>query len=202
MVEITVGGGSELEGSEADVVEGFVVDNLDLIGVLDQLMDGEGSVVGLDDGVGDFRRGEHGEGAHDSVGVFFSDLRDQKGSHSGASATTERVGDLEALEAVAAFSFFSHNVEDGVDEFGTFGVMSFGPVVTSTSLSEDEVVGSEKLTEGASSDRVHCAGLEVHENGSGDVSSSSGLVVVHVDSLELEVGVTVVSTGGVDSVLV
>jgi len=53
MVEITVGWGGELEGSEADIVEGFVVDDLDLIGILDQLMDGEGSVVWLNDGIRD-----------------------------------------------------------------------------------------------------------------------------------------------------
>merc|ERR1711881_685283 len=39
MVEITVGGGGELEGSEADIVEGLVIDDHALIGVLDELMD-------------------------------------------------------------------------------------------------------------------------------------------------------------------
>jgi len=51
MVQITVGWGSELKGSEADIVEGFVIDDLDDIGVLDELMDGEGTVVWLDDGI-------------------------------------------------------------------------------------------------------------------------------------------------------
>jgi len=53
MVKITVSGGSELEGSETDVVEGFVINNLDFIGIFDQLMDGEGSVVWFNDGVRD-----------------------------------------------------------------------------------------------------------------------------------------------------
>jgi len=53
MVKITVGGGGELEGSEADIVEGFVIDNLDLISIFDQLMDGEGGVVWFDDGIRD-----------------------------------------------------------------------------------------------------------------------------------------------------
>merc|ERR1712188_40959 len=69
MVEITVGGGGKLEGAEADIVEGLVVNAHDLIGVLDELMHGEGGVVGLDDGVGDLGGGHHGEGGHDSVGV-------------------------------------------------------------------------------------------------------------------------------------
>ena len=112
------------------------------------------------------------------------------------------MGDLEALEAVTAFSFFSGNIEDGVDEFSTFSVVTLGPVVSGTGLSEDEVVGSEELTEGSSSDGVHGSGFEIHEDSSGDVSSTSGFVVVDVDSLELEIRVAVVGASGVDSVLV
>ena len=39
MVKITISGGGELEGSEADIIESFVVNNHALIGVFDQLMD-------------------------------------------------------------------------------------------------------------------------------------------------------------------
>jgi len=39
MVEITISWGGELEGSEADIIKGLVVNNHALIGVLDQLMD-------------------------------------------------------------------------------------------------------------------------------------------------------------------
>ena len=80
--------------------------------------------------------------------------------------------------------------------------MTLGPVVSGTGLSEDEVVGSEELTEGSSSDRVHCSGLQIHKDSSGDVSSSSGFVVIDVDPLKLKIRVSVIGTGGVDSVLV
>ena len=80
--------------------------------------------------------------------------------------------------------------------------MTLGPVVTGTGLSEDEVVWSEELTERSSSDGVHGSWLKIHEDGSWDVSSTSGLVVVDVDSLELEIRVTVVGTGWVNTVLV
>jgi hypothetical protein len=53
MVKITVSGGGKLKGSEADIVEGFVINNLDLIGIFDQLMDGEGGIVWLNDGIRD-----------------------------------------------------------------------------------------------------------------------------------------------------
>ena len=80
--------------------------------------------------------------------------------------------------------------------------MSLGPIVSSTGLSEDEVVRAEDLAEGARADRVHGAGLEVHEDGARHVAAARRLVVVDVDALELEVGVSVVGSGGVDSVFV
>ena len=80
--------------------------------------------------------------------------------------------------------------------------MSLGPVVTGTGLSEDEVVWSEELSEWASSDGVHGSWFEIHEDGSWDVSSSGGFVEVDVDSLELEIGVSVVGTGWVNTMLV
>ena len=112
MVKITVGGGGELEGSEADIVKGLVVNAHDLIGVLDELMDREGGVVGLNDGIGDLGGWHDGESAHHSVGVFLTDLGDKECSHSRSSSSTERVGDLETLKAIATFSFFSNNIKD------------------------------------------------------------------------------------------
>jgi hypothetical protein len=187
MVKITIGWGGKLKSSEADIIKSFIINAHNLIGVLNELMDGEGGVVRLNNGIGDLGRGHDGESAHHSVGVFFSDLGDEECSHTGSGTTTERVGDLETLEAIATFGFFTDNIEDGVDEFSTFGVMSLGPVVTGTGLSEDEVIGSEELTERSSTDGVHGSGLEIHEDGSGDVTSTSGFVIVDVDSLELEI---------------
>jgi hypothetical protein len=201
-VQVTISGGGELEGSEADIVEGFVIDDLDFIGIFDQLMDGEGSVVGFNDGIRDFGRGEDRESFHDSVGVFFSDLGDQEGTHTGTSTTTEGVGDLETLEAITTFSFLSDDIEDGVDEFSTFSVMTLSPVVTGSGLTEDEVIRSEELTERTSSNRVHCSGFEIHKDGSWNISATSGFVEVNVDSFKLEVRVTMVGTSGVDTVFI
>ena len=63
-------------------------------------MDGEGGVVGLDNGVGDLWRGDNGEGVHDTVGVLLTDLGDQEGAHTGTGTTTKGVGELEALKRV------------------------------------------------------------------------------------------------------
>jgi len=112
------------------------------------------------------------------------------------------VGDLESLEAIATFSFLAANIKDGVNEFSTFGIVTLGPVVTCTGLSEDEVVWSEELTEWTSSDGVHGAWFEVHKDCTGHVTATGGFVEIDVDSLELEIGVTVVRTSGVNSMLV
>jgi hypothetical protein len=97
MIKITISGGGKLEGSEADIVESLVIDDHALICIFDKLMDGKGSVVRFNDSVRHLRGRHNGESFHNSIGILFSDLGDQKGTHTGTSTTTERVGDLEAL---------------------------------------------------------------------------------------------------------
>jgi len=80
--------------------------------------------------------------------------------------------------------------------------VTLGPIVTSSGLSENKVIGTEELTEWTSTDGVHGSWFEVHKDCTGDVTSTSGLVKVHVDALQLKVGVTVVGTGWVDTVFV
>jgi len=97
VVEVSVGWGGQFEGSEADVVQCFVIDDHDFISIFDQLMDGKGGVIWLNDGVGDFWGGEDGECAHHSVWVFLTDLGDQQSSHTGSGTSSEGVGHLESL---------------------------------------------------------------------------------------------------------
>jgi hypothetical protein len=85
------------------------------------------------------------------------------------------VGDLETLEAVAALGLTTDNVEDLVDQLGTLGVVTLGPVVTGSGLTEDEVVGAEELTEGTSADGIHGTRLEIDEDGTGHVLVASTL---------------------------
>ena len=134
---------------EADIVQGLVVNAVGLVGVLNQLMDGEGGVVGLDNGVRHLGGGDDGEGVHDSVGVLLTDLGDQKCAHTGSGATTKRVGQLESLETIAGLGLLADDVQDGVDQLGTLGVVTLCPVVTGAGLTEHEVVGAEDLTEGS-----------------------------------------------------
>jgi hypothetical protein len=80
--------------------------------------------------------------------------------------------------------------------------MTFGPVITSSSLSENEVIWSEKLTEWSGSDRVHGTRFEIHENSSWYESTTSGFIEIDINSFELKIGVTVIGTGRIDSVFI
>jgi len=112
------------------------------------------------------------------------------------------VCELETLEAIASFGFLSDDIEDGINEFGTFGVVTLGPIVTGTGLSKDEVVWSEDLTEWARSDRVHGSWFKIDEDGSWNVLATSGFVEVNVDSFELKIRVSLVCPGGVNTVFI
>jgi proteasome assembly chaperone (PAC2) family protein len=54
------------------------------------------------------------------------------------------MGDLESLKDVTSFTLLSDALHDGVYEFGTFGVVTLGPVVTGSALAKNKVVGTEK----------------------------------------------------------
>ena len=66
MIQIAIGGCCQLQRAKADVVQRFVVDAVGLVSVLDQLMNGESGVVGLNDSVRHFGRWDDAEGHHDA----------------------------------------------------------------------------------------------------------------------------------------
>lgn len=78
----------------------------------------------------------------------------------------------------------------------------YAAVATGDWLTENEVVRSENLSERSRPYGVHGAGFQVDQDGSGDVFSTSSLVVVDVDSLQLKVGISMVGTSWVDTVFV
>ena len=96
VVEVAICWCRELQGPEANVVQGLVIDAEGFVGVLDELVNGERRVVWLDDSVGDLGRGDDRVGGHHTVGVLLTDLGDEEGTHARTGTTTERVSDLEA----------------------------------------------------------------------------------------------------------
>lgn len=125
--------------------------------------------------------------------------------------------DLESLEAVAALCLATHDVQNLVDQLCSLGVVALGPVVTGAGLTEDEVVGAEKLTKWTGTNGIHGPWFKVDEDGTRDILvvrclpgiskllprpelEQAYLVEVDVHTLKLEIGLTVVADPTSDSV--
>ena len=147
MVKVPEGRLGQLQSPKADVVEGLVVENDALVCVLDQLVEGEGRVVGFDDHVGDFGGGYDREGSHDTIGVFLADFLDQQVAQARASAAAQGMSHLEALQAVRVLSFLADAVHRLVDDLRTLRVVPLGPAVAGAVLPKDHVVRSEELAD-------------------------------------------------------
>ncbi len=106
----------------------------------------------------------------------------------GPGTAAERVGDLEALQDVAALGLAAHNVHDLLDELAAFGVVALRPVVAGARLPHDKLSGRKRppnldplmpsMTPGSRS-IIARAGRSGHWS----------FIVVDADPLELEVRV-------------
>ena len=67
------------------------------------------------------------------------------------------------LQAVAVLCLLANDIQHGVDQLGTLGVVTLSPVVAGTGLSEDKVVWTENLSVCTSADAVDDTGLEILE---------------------------------------
>jgi hypothetical protein len=202
VIQITVGGRSELKSPKADVVQSFVIKKEALVGILDKLVERQHRVVGLDNGVRNFGRRNHRKCFHNSIRVLLANLADEKGAHARASAAAKGVAHLETLEAVATLCLLAHDIKDGIDELSPLCVVSLGPIISSARLTKNKIVWPEKLTERSSADAIHGAWLQVHEDRAWYVPTSGGFVEVDIDPFQLQVGITMVRSRGVDSVLI
>lgn len=103
------------------------------------------------------RRGHHAEGIHDAVGVLLPDLADEQRAHAGASAPPQGVCELETLQALAALSLFPHHVQDWVDQLCPLCVVTFGPVVSCSTLTWENINIQCNLEKWASNILIHTA---------------------------------------------
>ncbi len=105
------------------------------------------------------------------------------------------------LQAVTALGLLPHDIENRVDQLRTFGIVTFGPVVSSSALPEHEVIRPKDLPIWPGSHAIHGTGLQIHEHCTGDISPTAGLIVVHIHALELKIGDSLIRSGGIDPVL-
>merc|ERR1719329_2050720 len=111
VIQIAVGGCREFQCAEANVIQSLVVKQHAFIGILDQLVERQDSIVWLDNSVRDLWGWDDGKSLHDAVRVFLTNLGDEEGTHTRSSASTKRVAELETLQAITAFCFLAHHIK-------------------------------------------------------------------------------------------
>jgi hypothetical protein len=172
-VEVGVGGSLNIEVSSADIIDGLVVEHNGDIGVLKKGVSGEDGVVWLNDGGGDLRGWVDGESELGLLAVIDGESLEEEGSETGTGTTTDGVEDEESLETSALIGELSDSVKTEVDNFFTNGVMSSGEVVGGILFTRDKLLWMEELSVGTSSDLIDDSWLEIEEDASWDVLSST-----------------------------
>lgn len=80
--------------------------------------------------------------------------------------------------------------------------MAFGPVVTCARLAKHKVVRSIQLTVETRSYWVHCAGLQIDQYRTWNIFTTARLVVIHIDALQLQLGIAIISASCIDWMLI
>ena len=87
------------------------------------------------------------------------------------------------MKTSALIGKLSDSVEAEIDDFLTNGVMSSGEVVGSIFFSRDELLWMEELSVGSGSDLIDNSWLEIEEDSSWDVLTSTSLGEEGVESV-------------------
>lgn len=125
-VQVGEAGRGDSEPLLADVVNGFVVNHERAVRVLESGVSRQDGVVGFNDGVSHRRRGVHAELELGLLAIVRRQTLENESTEAGASSTTERVEDEEALEAVTVVCKTADLVHDGVDHLFAHGVVPTG----------------------------------------------------------------------------
>mmetsp|Transcript_28778 Transcript_28778/g.65212 ORF Transcript_28778/g.65212 Transcript_28778/m.65212 type:complete len:282 (+) Transcript_28778:230-1075(+) len=112
MVQIPEGWRCQLEGAEANIVQGLVVDAKAFISILNKLMNRQGRIVWLNNRIGNLGGRNDRKGKHDTVRVLLTNLGDQKSTHTSTGSSSQRVRNLESLKAVTGFCLLAYNIKD------------------------------------------------------------------------------------------
>ena len=182
-VKVGVGWSLDIEVSSADIINGFVIDHDGNIGVLEEGVSGEDGVVWLNNGGGDLWGWIDGESELGFFTVIDGKSLEEERSETGTGSSTDGVEDEETLETSALIGKFSDSVEAEINDFLTNGVMSSGEVVGSIFFTGDELLWMEQLSVGSGSDLIDNGWLEIEEDGSWDVFTSTSLGEEGVESI-------------------
>jgi hypothetical protein len=151
--------------------------------VLEERVGRQNGVVGLNDGSRDLRGREDSETQLGLLAVVNGQALQEEGAETRASTTTDSVEDEETLETSAVVSQLADTVEDEIDHLLANGVVTTSVVAGSILLARDELLRVEELTVGTSTDLIDDGGLQVNEDGTGDVFAGASLGEEGVESV-------------------
>ena len=182
-VEVGVGGSLNIEGSSADIVDGLVVKHDGDVSMLEERVSGQDGVVWLNNSGGDLWGWVDGETELGLLTVIDGKSLEEERSETGSGTSTDGVEDEETLETSALIGELSDSVEAEINDFLTNGVMSSGEVVGSIFFTGDELLWMEELSVGTGSNLIDNGWLEIEEDGSWDVFTSTSLGEEGVESV-------------------
>ena len=174
-VQVGVGWSLDIEVSSADIVNGLIVDHDGDISVLEEGVSGEDGVVWLNNSGGDLWGWVDGESELGFLTVVDRESLEEERSESGSGTSTDGVEDEETLETSALISKLSDSVEAEINDFFTNGVMSSGEVVGGVLFTRDELLWMEELSVSSGSNLIDNGWLEIEEDASWNVLTSTGL---------------------------
>jgi len=182
-IQVGVGGALDIEVATADIIEGFVVDLVGDIGVFQKRMDAQHGVVGFDDGRGDLRAAPDGERDLGLLAIVDGETLHHQGAQTGSGTTTDGVVDHEALKTGAVVSQLTDAIKAEINDLLTDGVVTTSEIVGGIFLTGDQLLGVEQLAISSGADFINDGGLEIDEDGTGDVLAGTGLREEGVESI-------------------
>jgi len=174
-VQVGVGWSLDIEVSSADIIDGFVIKDNGDIGMLEEGVSGEDGVVWFNNGGGDLWGWVDGETELGFLTIIDGESFEEEGSETGTGTTTDGLEDKETLETSALIGKLSDSIKAEIDDFFTNGVMTSGEVVGGVLFTGDKLLWVEQLSVGTGSDFIDDGWLEIEEDGSWDVLTSTGL---------------------------
>jgi len=182
-VQVGVGWSLNVEVSSGDIIDGLVIKDNGDIGVLEKRVGGEDGVVWLNNGGGDLWGWVDGETELGFLTIIDGKSLEEEGSETGTGTTTDGGEGKETLETSALIGKLSDSIEAEIDDFFTDSVMSSGEVVGSIFFTGDKLLWMEELSVGSCSDLIDNGWLEIEEDGSWDVLTSTSLGEEGVESI-------------------
>jgi len=174
-IEVSVGGALDVQRTTANVVQRLVVNLIGDIGVFKERMDTQDGVVRFDNRGGNLRTAPHGERDLGLLAVVDGEALEQKAAKTGTSTTSDGVVQQETLKTGAVVSQLANAIEDEVNNFLSNCVVATSEIVCSIFFTGDQLLRVKQLTVGTSADLINDRGLQIDEDGTGNVLAGAGL---------------------------